>query len=96
MDEFGGPATYMPAAGGSFPISGVFDEAYRDLEMVDEGEGVNTVVPVFGVRLSAFPSAPVQGDKVSILSVNETYIVNDVRPDGHGHAKLMLNFVSAP
>jgi hypothetical protein len=96
MDVFGEPATYLPAAGGSFTIAGVFDEAYRDLQLVDTETGITTEVPVMGVRLSQFPNPPLQLDRITIPSVNATYRVREVRLDGHGFAKLMLNFLSSP
>ena len=43
-----------------------------------------------------FPAPPVQNDTLSIGSVGATYVVREVRLDGHGYAKLMLNFVSSP
>jgi len=96
MGVFGEPATYLPAAGGSYLITGVFDEAYRELELIDGASAITTELPVLGVRLAAFPVPPVQNDRVSVASVNTTYVVREVRPDGHGYAKLMLNFVSSP
>ena len=93
------PVIYRPSAGPSFTLAdAVFDEAYLGLEMIDDAKagGVNTATPVLGVRLALFPAPPVQGDMVFITRVNSTYVVRDVRPDGHGEAKLMLNFVSSP
>jgi len=83
--------TFMPAAGGSFPIDGVFDRPYHGLVLEADGEpGFATRKPVIGVRLSQFTVDPLKGDKVFIPSVPETYIVSDVRPDGKGHAVLEL------
>ena len=87
--------TYMPAAGGSFPIDGVFDNAY--LGMIADADGFpdwQTVNPVLGVRLSQFPSPPVANDKVQVASVAKTYIVNTVKADGHGWAKLELTLAT--
>ncbi|MDE3022256.1 MAG: hypothetical protein KGI54_10385 [Pseudomonadota bacterium] len=96
MDVFGEPVTYMPASGGSFPVTGVFNAAWKELSLIDDGSGVNTVRPVLGVRASQFSSVPVQGDKLSVASVNTTYVVRDVNPDSHGHINLLLNKVSSP
>lgn len=95
-DTFGEKATYKPATGASFAISGVFDEAYRELTLLDTGDATSSDIPVLGVRLADFPAPPAQNDKLTIVSVNSTFIVKEVRPDGHGWAKLMLNFVSSP
>lgn len=88
---FGEPATYKPAAGGSFAITGIFDRAYKEVGLIDFDVGANSTQPVLGVRASQFPSPPLQGDMVYIPSVNITYYVRDPRPDGHGSIKLMLS-----
>lgn len=85
--------TYMPAAGGSFQVDGVFDNAYREITMIDTGPGVSTVRPVLGVRASQFAKEPVQGDKLYIPRVDTTYIVNNPNPDSHGWILLLLNKV---
>jgi hypothetical protein len=88
---FAEPVTYSPAAGGaSFTACGVFDEAYRDQDVIDGIVEANTTYPVIGVRLSQFTSIPVQNDSLLRQSNGKTYIVRDVRPDGHGWAKLKL------
>ncbi|MCP1376042.1 head-tail joining protein [Dyella lutea] len=89
---FGEAATYLPAAGGTLPIVGVFDEAYREVDLVDTGVGATSVTPVIGVRLAQFVATPVQGDQVRVPSVGKLYVVREVRPDGHGWAKLMLGY----
>lgn len=96
-DVFGEPVTYMPANGEPFPIEGVFDEAYHEVVMLDNGPAITTESPVLGVRAAQFPSgqSPHKGDQLMIPSVNTIYTVKDVRPDGHGHIKLMLNIKSA-
>lgn len=87
---FGEPATYLPANGTSYAITGVFDSAYRDVGLIDLEVDANTLQPVLGVRTGAFLAPPVQGDQVRMLSVSKLYFVRDVRPDGHGWVKLML------
>lgn len=89
ISVFGESATYMPAAGGSFAVSGVFDEAYKDVQQIDP-LGANEAMPVFGTRLVLFPAPPQQNDLVRIASVGRVYVVKDVQPDGHGWVKLML------
>lgn len=101
---FGEPATYT-TPGQTFPITGVFDEAYLALTPLGSGfpgaEGISmgspgditTEMPVLGVQLSQFPDAPAQGDLVCVRGTN--YAVKEVRPDGHGHAKLMLSLFSS-
>lgn len=93
---FGEPVNYKTAAGVAVAgIVGVFDSAYRDVDLADP-LGTTTVTPVLGVRLAQFTNPPVQDDTVQIPSVNTTYVVRDVRNDGHGWAKLILGKVSSP
>ena len=95
-DVFGEPATYIPATGTSYAITGVFDSAYKDVGLIDMEVDANTVQPVLGVRTGIFLSPPVQGDQVRVLSVGKLYLVRDVRPDGHGWTKLMLADTGQP
>jgi len=76
-------------------IDGVFDEAYREVDLVDTGVGANTVMPVLGVRLVQFARDPRKGELIAIPGVAKEYVIKDVRPDGHGWAKLMLGFKRA-
>ncbi len=87
---FGEAVTYTPYGQPSFQISGIFDEAYRDIDLAG-GMGITTEMPVLGVQLSQFPIQPMQGDSLTILRTAETFVVKEVRQDGHGSAKLMLN-----
>ncbi|MCP3017965.1 head-tail joining protein [Cupriavidus basilensis] len=97
MRIFGEPALYKPAVGGSFSITGVFDDAYlKEVMFEDASIGVTEVSAVLGIQLSQFPTKPLQNDQLSVLSVNTTYVVRDARPDSHGGMKLLLCKVSSP
>jgi len=94
---FGEPITYTPVGGVLFATSGVFDDAFHKDAFFDDGSvGVQTTSPTLGVRLSSFTSPPLQNDRVFVVSVNTTYVVREVHPDGHGWVKLVLNKVSSP
>ena len=93
MSVFGEPVTYIPAIGIPFGISGVFDEAYHEVDLAS-GIGITTDMPVLGVQLSMFPAQPRQGDQITVTRLGATFVVKEVRPDGHGWAKLMLNYLS--
>lgn len=94
--EFAEPVNYTTAAGVALPgILGVFDAAYRDVDLSDP-LGTTTITPVLGVRLALFATEPAQDDTVQVPSINTTYVVREVRKDGHGWAKLMLGKVSSP
>ncbi len=89
---FGEPVTYFPVGGGEVPITGVFDEAYREIISLDsEMIESNTTRPALGVRSIQFSVSPAKGDQLVIVRLKERYVVRDVRPDGHGHLLLMLN-----
>lgn len=86
-----GQVMFFPAGRAGYPIDGVFDSAYREAELIDPLVGSNNAQPVLGVRLSTFLEEPAQDDEVYIPSIAKRYLVNDVRPDSHGWAKLMLS-----
>jgi hypothetical protein len=97
MGVFGEPVTYRPLAGGSFAISGIFDNAYlKEVIFEDASSGVTEIHAVLGVQLNQFTAKPVQNDQLSVASVDTTYVVREVRPDSHGGAKLILSKVSSP
>lgn len=81
---------YTPAAGAPFALDGVFDRGYREIDQLT-GVPISTAMPVLGVRLAQFPAGvtPQPNDHLTIRGV--TYLVREVRPDGHGHARLMLS-----
>ena len=81
---------YMPANSGRFIITGIFDPAYKEVKF-KEGEPVTVQSPVLGCRASDFIVPPLQDDQVQIRGL--VYKVREVRIDGHGGIKLMLNAV---
>lgn len=95
---FGEPVIYTPFSGGAaFQISGVFDDAYlKEVMFEDASSGVTEVSAVLGVQLSQFPASPVQNDRLSVASVNTTFVVREARVDSRGGAKLLLSKVSSP
>lgn len=94
LGVFGEAATYAPATGAPFAIIGIFDEAYRELSGLESGIAMTTEMPVLGVRVSDFPASPLQGDQLTLQRTGVRYVVREVRLDGHGYAKLMLNDVT--
>lgn len=89
--------TYSPAGGQAFDTTGIFIESYREVNGIADAVPMNSELSVLDMRLARFPAGrfPAQGDQVTVHRVASTYVVRDVRPDGHGSAKLLLNFVSA-
>jgi hypothetical protein len=90
-DTFAEPVIFRPASGGSFPVRGVFDRAYRAVEVTGNGEAVTSVHPCIQVRLSEMPQRPAQGDLWDVPSVALSFITREVQPDGLGFALLLLN-----
>lgn len=96
LDVFGEPVVYAPAAGGSIAVNGIFDEAYREVTAAGDGSAVTSESPVLGVQLGDFPAVPLQDDQLTVTRTGETFAVKEVRPDSHGWALLMLNYLSGP
>jgi hypothetical protein len=94
---FGEPATFMPYVGAPVSIIGIWFDGYRHNVDLGDEVGVTTVKPVFAVRTAQFTGAlPKQNDKLAVTSVNTTYVIKDVQPDGVGELRLELQKVSSP
>jgi len=93
---FAEPAEYIPQVGDAYAIEGVFDSAYKDVDLIDPQVDATTTKPVIGVRRAVLRAEPVQGDRVRIPSVSTLFLVREVRPDGHGSVKLMLADTGLP
>ncbi len=94
VSTFGEGVQYQPVGRASFTIQGVFDEGYLEqapLDIVMPGN-ITARRPVLGVQLSQFSGRcePEQSDVVTIARTGQVFWVNEVRPDGHGHALLLL------
>lgn len=91
-DERTGLPIYTPRGLPAFNLAdAVFDAEYEQVDVnPDDGTTSTSRRPVLGVRLSLFQRPPAQSDRVYIPKAGKTYVVRDVHPDGHGHAKLML------
>ncbi len=90
---FGEPVTHLPATGEPQAGSGIFAEAYREVDLAG-GMAVTTESPVLGIRTSDFPVPPLQGDQVIVPRIGKTFVIREVQLDGHGAAKLLLNEAS--
>ena len=94
---FGQQAEYTtPDGSSSWLITGVFDEAYTDVDVVN-GEPVTTTHPCFGFPVSLMSGRVQKSGKLFVPAApgaplqDTIYIVKQVRNDGHGWCRLMLN-----
>lgn len=96
---FGQSALYSAAGGTQTPINGVFDEAVADVDVMD-GVPVTTLRPCFSYRVIQLATPAAQGDSLLVYAaspaplVDTTYVIREVRPDGHGWCFLLLNNAS--
>jgi hypothetical protein len=92
----GEPITYRPANGVPYQISGVFDNAYREIdELTGELVPLVAAIPVIGARMADFNIPPAQGDQLTVLGNGLSYVVKEQRADSHGHVLLKLNRTTA-
>jgi hypothetical protein len=87
---FGETVTYIPKAGASFPISGVFDEMFEQVDP-DTERVVAANQPNIGFRKADLPNDPVQGDQIIVRG--KTYRVIDSQEDGIAGLRCMLHEV---
>jgi hypothetical protein len=91
MGVFGEPVIYTPFGGAAFQITGVFDDAYLAVVVLDDGTaGLTELSAVIGVQLSQFAVPPAQNGRLVVKRTGAKFIVREVRNDSHGWAKLLL------
>lgn len=106
-EVFGGTAVYFPNdASPQFDLVGVFDEAYREVTIIDGLSYTSDATPVIGITDSQFAAkgwTPQQNDRVQITdpmasayALGVIFIVKEVRPDSHGITRLVLNEWAGP
>lgn len=80
--------TYLPRAGGSFPILAIFT-LITDHVLDEDGDApANITVATLGLRVSQLAAPPVQSDNVLVGTTS--YVVKDIDFDGLGWAYLDL------
>lgn len=89
--NFGEVVTFYPKAGGSFEITGIFDNEYQAVDP-DTEQVISATQPTLGVNLFDFSTDPAVDDQVQIRNVR--YKIIDPRPDGQGGATLILHRVN--
>lgn len=95
------PATYYPPDDSEpYPVVPIFDEAYREIIVLDVAAPTSDAMPVVGINASQFRAPPAQDAELFIPrarnGAGQRYLVKEVRPDGHGNYKLMLTEAELP
>lgn len=85
----GRSVTYTPAAGAPVTVNGVFEAAYRKLELGQPG--VSSTGPAVFLALSDLPDVPTAAARVTVGGV--VYEPWAVEPDGLGGVLLLLHEV---
>ncbi len=85
----GQPVTYLPDAGPSVVVTGLFDEQYVLAEGTAEA-GVATSGPAVFLLLDDLPVDPAEDDDATVTIGAVPYRVIGVRPDGIGGVVLAL------
>lgn len=89
-DTFPAAVVYDPD-GEALALTGVFDEAYRSIELGDAGVPVDTTAPRLTLRLADLSATP---EPYDILTVDgQEWQVTGVEPDGSGMVGLRLSEV---
>lgn len=95
QDVFGESVEWLSGKIGSWqPISGIFDDAYRPVDLIGGNDGlspihITTTRPILGVRETSFQVPPDQGDLIRVRG--KIYRIQEVRTDSHGGLHLELN-----
>lgn len=100
MQAFGKPFTVTPSASlpdaAPYRVCGIWEEQHVDIQTMDGGVLSSNTIDL-GIKLDDFTAVPQQGDMVALTSVRDwrpellgNYIIDDVKPDGQGGAKIML------
>ncbi len=82
--------TYLPLAGGSTVITGVFNDRHNVVDPDTERVIASNIITL-GVKLADLPAIPVKNDKVSITKTGKTYRVVNSEEDGQGWTELFLH-----
>lgn len=91
VSVFGTAVVHEPVIGGVHTLRGIFNDRY---EGVDPETGFITVTeqPNLGIRLSQWPTPPVQGDFISVYG--QGYQIRHIEVDGEGGATLILDKIT--
>jgi|ERR1035437_151899 hypothetical protein len=89
MLVFAIPVTHTPKGGVSYLTQGIWSMTHLDV-MMDDGSKLSTVTISLGISLSQFYFIPAVGDTIALAESGQTFLIDDIQPDGQGGAKLLL------
>jgi len=87
---------YTPAGGAAITITPISFDEQHEVVMEEGPTAFSTRMPVLDVQLADFATDPKQNDTCVISATGytaTTFQVDDIQPDGHGAAKLLLTKV---
>jgi hypothetical protein len=87
-DVFGEEVDYTPLGAQAMRVSGIYDDAYKEIDGVT---GFASTCPVVSIRFASVNRMPMQGDWIDIIRTKEKFVIRSVEPDGHGSIKIFLN-----
>ena len=88
MLVFAIPVTHTPKGGEPYLTQGIWTLQHLDV-MMDDGSKLSTETISLDIQLMQFFFIPAVGDTIALIS-GQTFLIDDIRPDGQGGAKLIL------
>lgn len=82
------PAQYLPKSGGSFPLTGIFDNQFEQVDP-DTEQVIASNQIIYGIKLKDLPFPVEKGDKLKMR--NKIFIIHDSQEDGVAGAVLFLH-----
>jgi hypothetical protein len=91
--KLGGDITYTPGVGDAVTVSGIFTAPHTNVDLGEQGGGINTVSPTVFLTLSELPSDPSTDTdaRVTVGGVDYRWDTNSAEPDGMGGVLLRLH-----
>jgi hypothetical protein len=91
---FGEPVTYRRSGHPDHPMSGIFDESYEIVTLIEGAEN-STVSPALTITDADLPEGAEVAQRDRFVIGGRSYRVRDVQPQGGGETLLLLNEVSS-
>lgn len=89
LGDFAEQFTYTTTGGLVYPISAIFDDAFRSVD-ANSGAIVSSQQPKIRVSMSALRTVPAQGDRLRRNKTGIEYLLRDKEPTGNGCVDFLL------